>query len=318
MVKSATPLFICAVFVVVACKDSLTPTGPSAAAKPTKSKAAVAPVKAAVAKPAVKTVDTSGWDTAVKTDYALLLKLPESKKDEIIQALGRLAKKGIASREAMLALSDNPALPERQRAMGGIFYASYFRFQLPELVKLLSSANPFTARQAAYLMSKYGGPEARAKMLAFAAGTKNRGLAKNIDRQLGKMRSTALPPRALEKLHALVFAETGEKKKLAAVILAEDFGKIAEAELLEVHQGPLSNKETQMNAAFALVTSNKKNVEKLKLYCNRKYRKFLRYSAMKELGNNGAAGKAVLKEFLKVKDEPLKPHIERFINEGGN
>jgi hypothetical protein len=172
------------------------------------------------------------------------------------------------------------------------------------------------ARQAAYLLSKYGGSEARGTMLAFAGKTSSRSLAKNIQRQVGKMRAQALPPRAVEKLHLLVFGETKDKKKMAAVILAEDYGKVAETDLLEVHQGPLSDKDTQMNAAFALVTPNKKNVAKLKSFCDRKYRKFLRYSAAKMLGSNGAAGKVVLKELLKVKGEPLKPHLERFINEG--
>lgn len=150
--------------------------------------------------------------------------------------------------------------------------------------------------------------------LDLAGKTESEGLKKHITQSTAGMPEEALPARALTLLDAVVNADA-ETKKRSAVAVSEDFGKAADPSLRAIVQDLTSDDDARTYAAAALVHVHSGSVPELESLCDRKNHKNLRYLAVRELAKNGEAGAAALKKLLGDATEPLKPQIEKLLEE---
>jgi hypothetical protein len=237
--------------------------------------------------------------------------MPLAEKKKIIQAVISLARKGAVAREALAALGQQKALPEPQYAMGGIMTANFHRFDQKALAALVLGANPFAARTAIELLGRHGGPWAKAELAA--AKSKRKSLVRTITRTEKTMGAEALPDRANAMLHQILNSPTSKGKDTAAVVMAVDYLSVAKPHLMEILDSPVADTETTTTAVMAL-TTEETDVATLKGYAKRGNHKILRYRAFRKLADLGAEGRAVLRTFAAVPDEPLKPRIQEMLS----
>ncbi len=260
------------------------------------------------------TDDPATWPADVKAAYDEIVALPATAKDKVKTATFELAGKGRLARPALAAIAHQADLPEPHRAFAGILSAHFARFDMPALRQLAADANPFAQREAIVLLGKIGGKENADFLKDLAGKTESEGLKKHITQSTAGMPEEALPARALTLLDAVVNADA-ETKKRSAVAVSEDFGKAADPSLRAIVQDLTSDDDARTYAAAALVHVHSGNVAELESLCDRKYHKNLRYLAVRELAKNGEAGTAALKKLLEDATEPLKPQIEKLLEE---
>ena len=137
---------------------------------------------------------------------------------------------------------------------------------------------------------------------------------------------TAYIGRILPKAPAAEAVSEDTRRMLSNILLQPSKVKLSAAvALAELHQGdstldpwlealvfsPVSDDDTQIHAAIALVKIHAKSVPDLAALCGRKKHRYVRYNAVQELALKGPAGEAVLRELLASPDEPLGWQIER-------
>jgi len=257
-------------------------------------------------------VDRSTWPAEVTRRVDELRRL--TARPEVAGRVVRLAKQGPGARQALWSLTSDPSLPEPQRAVSGIVYAQFYRFDLPSLKALVQSPNPFVARSAAQQLGHHGGEEARRFLLSTADSASSPGFARHLRKAARHARARALPKRANKLLHRLLNEQGKATKKQVAAMFSVDYIEQGQGEedLLQLIESPCSDSDSRMFGSFALCRGSKDNLDRLKKYAGRSNDKLLRYAALKELAEH-AAGKAFLQQLLAAPGEPMRDRIKKML-----
>lgn len=279
---------------------------------PSKGKKSVTPPTPRKRLPLPK-VDLASLKADVKAEMEAIEKLPATARQEIVQRMMRLAFRGPEARDALGAIASKASLPEPQRALAGIWYCRFYRYDVNALLALLDHPNPFVQRATAEQLKNHGGPEAIAALMEKANTGVSRGFRQKLETYARTARKKALPPRANAMLHRLLDKTDRKTRKMASVVLTADYFAQAEADMLELLSLRVADKDARMWLASAITKGAEKNVVKLKTYTKRGLDKYLRYNAVLALAKLGAPGKAVLKELLAAPKEPLAPHIAKLV-----
>lgn len=256
-------------------------------------------------------VDTSAFSPEVKAEYESLIKLPASEKKQVVVRMMRFAARGPEARDAIGAMANDSSLPEPQRALAGIWYCRFYRFDAKKLISFLDHKNPFLQRAAAEQLKNHGGAAAIAALKGKIPRANSRGFRASLEKYVRTARKKALPARANEQLHKFLDKTDKQTRKMAGVVLTADYFAQAEGDMLELLTLRVADKDARMWLATAIVKGAEKNVAKLTGYTKRGLDKYLRYNAVLSLAKLGAPGKAVLKKLAATPGEPLKPHIEK-------
>lgn len=260
--------------------------------------------------PAV-TEDPKTWTEEIRAVVDLIRTLPASSKNDIKAEIFGLAAKGRLARPAIAAIASQSDLPEPQRAFGGILLTHFARFDATELRRLVGCENPFAQREAIALIGKLGGKENAEFLAGIAAKTESAGLKKHIETTRASMPAESLPARALALLDRVMNAGA-EKKKWAAAILAEDFGKDAAPSLLLLIKDIVADDDAKTYASAALVRIEN-TIAELTALCARDNPKVLRYCALRALADQGEEGTAVLRKLAADETEPLRKQINELL-----
>lgn len=263
------------------------------------------------AEEAAVTSDPATWPAEVKAAYDEIRALPLEKKAEIKTALFALAARGRLARPALGALAADGALPEPQRALGGILFSHFARFDPAALRTLAEGSNPFAQREAIVLLCQLGAKEDAEFLEGLSKRTESAGLKTHIARSVAAMPAVPYSARSLELLDRVVNGEADAKRESCAA-LAVDYGHGTQAALLAIVKDAVTDDDARLYASAAIAEANARCVADLESLCDRSHHKVLRWCAMRELAKSDQ-GKTVLRKFLESADEPLKPNIEKLL-----
>lgn len=253
----------------------------------------------------------SDWTAPIAKAYEKLHGLGPDDRGQAIKGILALAKRGAAAEGALRRLSDDPARAERVRAMAGVMVARLHRYDRAGLQMLILSKNAFAAREAVLLLSQLGGADAKQALEKAAA--QRPAIGTYVRFKLKTLEKKPLPPRAESLLQRLLADPKSDKKKWAATALAVDYPQLSEKPLRALLKMVVADKETRMQAAFALVQANRKKLEKLESFARPGNGRFLRYAAFNELMQLGAPGRAVVKRFAERPGEKMRNHLRRLL-----
>ncbi|MBW2733798.1 MAG: HEAT repeat domain-containing protein [Deltaproteobacteria bacterium] len=218
------------------------------------------------------------WSPSIRKAYLGLRGVAPKERGQAIKGLLALAKHGAKAKDALQRLAQDKSLAQRVRAMAGIMLVRLHRYDRVSLKRLLSSKNSFMAQEAGLLL-----------------------------------KSEPLPARVEELLQALLADPSAEKKKWAATALAVDHPQSSEKALQGMLKMVVADKETRMQAAFALVMAKSKDLKKLESFAKPGNDRLLRYAAFNELMQHGSPGRAIVKRLAQEPGEKLRKHLEQLL-----
>ena len=256
--------------------------------------------------------DQKTWKPEVRSEHNAIRALAAAPKEPVLAAIRKLASLGLDAQPAIMSLAADPTLPEPHRAYAGIMSAHYVQFDTAALRTMaLAKHNPFASRQAVDFLADIGGPEVKAFLEDLAR--KDPTITAYIGKALARSPpSEAIPEQERKLLSGILLGPLDIKQRAAVVLVGRHQGKTSiDAGLESVAASPVADTETQMHAALALSKIHKDSVPRLKALTARNRNRFVRYTAIQELGSKGPAGEAVLRELLASPDEPLRPQIEK-------
>ena len=257
------------------------------------------------------TNDPATWPADIKSQCEDIRKMPGTPKEPVIEAIKKLAKNGTHARFALASLADDGALPEPHRAMSGIFSAYFIRYDVNALrVTAEGTKNPFMQRQSIEFLADIGGSQNRAFLDALAKNVMP--LSAYIGHLLAKFpvneSITEDNRRGLQNI--LLKSTNGKMPSVISIAFLNEGKSTVDSSLESLVLSPVSDEDTQMHAAMALVKIHKQSVPELANFCARNKHRYIRYNAIQELSQHGPAGEAVLNGLLATPDEPLRRHIE--------
>ena len=214
--------------------------------------------------------DPSAWPSAIKSQYDAIRALPGAPDEPVIAAIRKLGKNGPAARPALDALANDAGLPEPHRAASGIMSAYFIRYDVNALCAMTEPGrNSFAQRQSIEFLADIGGPQI--KDFLSHLGNGDALLAAYVGKTLPRV-----PP--------VEAVSEDSRRMLSDILLQPEKGKLSAAvSLAALHEGkttmdpwleslaisPVSDDQTQINAAIALVKTHAKSVPELTALCAR-------------------------------------------------
>jgi hypothetical protein len=263
---------------------------------------AAAKKRSSLAKRTHKPADMSRWPAAVKDLYQRVRKLPAGRRGEILTLMRTLGQYGAKAEGALSAMTWDSSLAAEQRAMAGVLYAGLHAYDPAMLERLVLSDNIYGAKEAATLLARLGGLEAKAALeKAVQKGPPQ--LRQLAAIKLGELEKKPLPKRARQAFHVLLTDPDEKKQQWAATVLTVDYPKQSQRRLLALIRHSSSSKGVQMQAAVALGKIAEKDVAQLTRYCQVGQHPYLRYIAARELvQKHGAKGREAVEQLAKKRD----------------
>jgi hypothetical protein len=268
----------------------------------------------AVAASRPKLSPASSWPPAVRQAYDAVVatsKQTPIKNPEVAKAIANLGRTGQAH-DALATLAFS-TLPEPHRALGAIFFAQLYRFDPAALLNFVEDDNPFLARQAVDELADIGGKAISAKLSALAV--KHPPLGNYIKKAIARMSDSGKPPFVLSQLNALLRGKTKKHKSMAGAVLSDTKDEAAEwglALLLSPKVANVSDLDTQIFGALALVRRHDKDVPGLVRMAAPSNNKFVRLQSLRELAKT-PAGKKALRELKLQPGDPMAKERDQLV-----